>query len=116
MNTIDPIDITVLDNYDLKDIFMMVALSTFGATYFEEEVPKNSVSIGNIYKNTKNYNCQIKFKDNNAICMCSYDINERKFTCRFYRLESEADCIYGVVNNKETGFLNLKPAMTKGEI
>lgn len=115
MNTIDPIDIAQSDEYDLEEIFGMVALSTFNTTYPDEEVPKDSISIGRVYTNKKQYSCQVKFKGNNVICMINYEVEPRRFISRFYRLESEEECLYGIVNNKDTGFLSMKPNIFKGD-
>lgn len=103
MDTIDPIDITQLSEYALETIFLNVTVGGFQNIYPEEEISDESVAIGKIYKNKKKYSCQIKFLKNNVICMCNYDIETHRFTNRFYRLESEQDCIYGVINEEDKG-------------
>jgi hypothetical protein len=115
INTINPIDITVLSKDDLADVFTNAAIGGFNTTYPNEEIPDRSVTTGTVYKNKKQYSCQIKFTGNNVICMCTYDVERRRFTNRFYRLESELDCIYGVVNEQEKGFAHIQPKFHKGE-
>ena len=116
MNSIYPIDITILPKDELKCIFTNVGIDGFETTYPNEEIPDDSVITGTIYKNKNYYSCQIKFTNNNVICMCSYDIKQGKFTNRFYRLESEEECIYGVVNSQDTLFAHMQPKIYKGEI
>lgn len=114
MDTIDIINITGLSKDELEDIFYNVAIGGFQNIYPEENIPNESVIIGKIYKNKKKYSCQIKLIQNNVICMCSYDLETRRFTNRFYRLESKGDCLYGIINkNTKPSFAYIQPRKEK---
>lgn len=103
-------DLTSLPMYELENVFSSIAINTFEVTYPSEEIKPNTVSIGNVYKNKKYYSCQIKFTENDVICMCNYNVDKHRFTCKFYRLESETDSMYGKLNDeKEGGIAVLKP-------
>lgn len=96
------IDCSNLSKYELENRFYEAAVCVFMKLFPNEKISDDSVSVGNIYINKKYISCQIKFTDNDLICQCKYDKEQKKIIIKTYKLLEEHNIIYATIENDDT--------------
>lgn len=113
MDRISIHDCTKYTNKELEDIFFIAAVETIRTLYPEKELPKDSVYVGNVYRNKHSISCQIKLPAFNLIVMCKYNCDTKKIECNCYELKSVVEVLYGNITEegKEPydGYMILNP-------
>lgn len=90
-------DCTVFNDETLECIFCNVAGNAAETIYPGIEIPKYSITVGNIYKNKQSMSCQVKLPANNIIVMVKYFCDKKKFECKCYKMNASIEIIYADV-------------------
>ena len=96
-------DVKGMDLKRLKDDIFTFSYQIYDQMYPDIEVPKNSISVGEIYESKNFFSCQVRFIKNGIIMKCNYVKEDGTFIFEIYEMTHCRHCMRVAYTEEEAG-------------